>query len=94
MPEQMADVQVTCINKPDRSNTHEAITHLGGPNWRWARADVIASIESGSNAFYTQVNGKRADLGVVKGETGKYVRTYADGYYNNDLLALDECGRP
>jgi hypothetical protein len=87
----MADVQVTCINKPDRNSAHEAITHLGGTNWRWTRADVISSIEARTNTFYTNVNGKRADVGVVKGETGKYVRTYADGYYNNDLLALAEC---
>jgi hypothetical protein len=31
-----------------------------------------------------------SELGVVKGEREKYVRTHADGYYSNDLLALDE----
>jgi hypothetical protein len=37
------------------------------------------------------VNNKRAEIGVVDGQNGKYVRTYADGYYNDNLLALPEC---
>jgi hypothetical protein len=87
----MADAQVTCINKPNRNSSHEAITHLGGNGWRWTRAQVIASIEAGTNTFFTYVNGKRGEIGLVKGPTGSYVRTHADGYYNNDLLALPEC---
>ena len=37
------------------------------------------------------VNGKRANVGVVNGPNGKYVRTYADGVWNDNLLALYEC---
>ncbi|KYK45164.1 hypothetical protein A1D31_11065 [Bradyrhizobium liaoningense] len=87
----MADVQVTCINKQPRDNTHEGITHLGNSTGKWTRQSVIAWIEAGSHTFYTLVNGKRADVGVVQGANGKYVRTYADGYYNDNLLALPEC---
>ncbi len=87
----MADVQVKCINKQPRNDTHEGITHLGGAGWKWTRAEVIASIEGRTNTFYTLVNGKRADVGVVDGPNGKYVRTHADGYYNDNLLALVEC---
>ena len=50
------------------------------------------SINSGSNTFYTLVNGKRAEVGVVNGPNGQYVRTHADGYWNDNLLALPECG--
>ena len=53
---------------------------------------MIESINSGSNTFYTLVNGKRADVGVVNGANGQYVRTHADGYWNDNLLALPECG--
>jgi hypothetical protein len=88
---EMADVQVTCINKQPRNNTHEGITHLGGANWRWTRQQVIDSIESGTNTFYTLVGGKRADVAVVNGPNGKYLRTHADGQWNNNLLALPEC---
>jgi hypothetical protein len=87
----ISDVQVTCINKQPRNNTHEGITHLGGASWKWTRAQVIQSIEDKSNSFFTNVNGKRADVGVVEGSNGKYVRTYADGVWNDNLLALVEC---
>jgi hypothetical protein len=88
----MSDVQVTCINKQPRNNTHEGITHLGGATWKWTRQQVVDSINANTNTFYTLVNGKRADVGVVKGPNGPYVRTYADGVWNDNLLALPECG--
>jgi hypothetical protein len=87
----MADVRVTCINKPHRDSKHEAITHLGGATWRWTRQEVIDSINAKTNTFYTLVNGKRADVGVVDGPNGQYVRTYADRVWNDNLLALPEC---
>src|SRR5262245_29403823 len=87
----MPDVQVRCINKQPRNNPHEGITHLGGAGWKWTREQVIYSIEARNNTFYTHVNGKRADVGVVQGPYGKYVRTHADGQWNDNLLALPEC---
>lgn len=88
----MADVQVTCINKQPRNNPHEGITHLGGATWKWTRQQVIDSIEARTNTFYTAVRSTRADVGVVDGPNGKYVRTYANGVWNDNLLALPECG--
>ncbi len=87
----MADVQVTCINKQPRDNTHEGITHLGGSNWKWPRQRVIDSINAATNTFYTYVDGKRADIAVVNGPNGQYVRTHADGKWTDNLLALNEC---
>jgi hypothetical protein len=89
----MADVHVTCINKRDRNSSNEGITHLGNPTsgWKWTRAEVIASIEAKTNTFFTLVNGNRGDIGVVDGPNGKYVRTYADGKWNDNLLSLSEC---
>lgn len=87
----MADVQVTCINKQPRDNTHAGITHLGGSGWRWTRQQVINSIEARTNTFYTKVGGNRGDIGVVNGPNGKYLRTYADGKWNDNLLSLPEC---
>ncbi len=87
----MADARVTCINKQPRQNPYEGITHLGGPGWRWTRQAVIDSIRAGTNTFYTSVNGNRAEIGVVDGPNGPYLRTYSNGYWNDNLLALDEC---
>jgi len=90
----MADVQVSCINKQPRNDPYEGITHLGGTGgggWKLTRQQVIDSIEAKTNTFYTLVNGNRGDIGVVNGPNGKYVRTYADGKWNDNLLALPEC---
>jgi len=87
----MADVQVTCINKQPRQNPHEGITHVGGSGWRWTTQQVIDSINGKTNTFFTFVGGRRADVGVVNGPNGQYLRTHADGQWNDNLLALSEC---
>jgi hypothetical protein len=92
----MADVQVTCITKPHPLSPHEHITHLGNPQvgWEWTREQVIASIEAGTNTFYVRdpKTGKRSEVGVVRpAGRAPYLRTHADGYWNDNLLALDQC---
>ena len=93
----MADVRVTCINKPDRNSPHEHITHLGGNGWWWTREQVIESIEQRTNTFFVldAGTGKRSEVGVVNpgGGRPKYLRTHADGAWNDNLLALPECRR-
>jgi len=92
----MADVEVTCITKPRPESPHEHITHLGNPRapWKWTREQVIESIEAKSNTFFVldPVSKKRSDIAVVR-PTGQppYVRTYADGTWNNNLLSLNQC---
>ena len=87
----MADVRVTCINKQPRNNPHEGITHLGGANWHWARQQVIDSIQAKTNTLYVQGNGTRSSIGVIQGANGPYLRTFADGVWNDNLLSLPEC---
>lgn len=89
----LMDLQVTCVNKPHRDSPHEHITHLGGNGWRWTLDEVIRRIENRTDTFYTYVGGKRAEVRVRTNPTTgrKYVQTHADGYDNNNLLALDEC---
>ena len=57
----------------------------------WTRQQVVDLIEARTNTFYTLVGSNRAEVGVVDGPNGKYVRTYADGKWNDNLLALPEC---
>jgi hypothetical protein len=87
----MADVQVKCINKQPRNDPYEGITHLGGVGWKWTRQQVVSSIEQKTNTFFTLVDGNRAEVGVVNGAHGKYLRTHADGKWNDNLLSLVEC---
>lgn len=89
----MADAQVTCITKPNRDSPLEHITHLGGTGWKWPREQVIASIEDKSNTFHViDPQGHRSEVGIVNPGNGRarYLRTYADGDWNNNLLALRE----
>lgn len=87
----MADAQVTCINKQPRNNPFEGITHVGGSGWRWTRQEVVDSIRAKTNTFFTLVDGNRGNIGVVDGPAGSYLRTYADGRWNDNLLSLTEC---
>ena len=92
----MADCRITCIVKPDRFSKHEHITHVGNPQvgWKWSREQVIESIDSGTNTFYVQDQNtnERSEVGVVR-ESGKlpYLRTHANGYWNDNLLSLNQC---
>lgn len=93
----MSEFEVNCINKQNRTSQHEHITHIGNTNgqWRLTRESAISRIDAKTDAFYTidRTTGKRAYVGVVR-ETGKapFLRTYADGKWNDNLLAQAECG--
>ncbi len=94
----MADLQVTCITKPNPQSPHEHITHVGNPTanppWKATREEVIQSIDAKTNTFYVidPRNGKRATVGVYR-VTGKapFLRTYTDGDWNDNLLSLNQC---
>ena len=90
----MADAQITCITKqPTHLDPHHGITHLGGSGWRWPKDQVIESIRAKTNTFYTMANGQRAEVGVVDGPSGPYLRTHANGKWTDNLLSLPECPR-
>lgn len=90
-------IQITCVTKPNRYSSHEHITHVGGYGWTKTREQVIREIDNRLNSYFTKdpYTGKIAYVGVVR-EYGKlpYLRTYADGKYNNNLLEMAECPLP
>lgn len=55
---------------------------------------MIASIEDKTNTFFVldSKTGKRSEVGVVyPNGRAPYLRTHADGYWNDNLLALGQC---
>ena len=85
--------QVTCIVKRgNHYNPHERIEKLGNTAEQWMMNEdtMIRKIEGGSS-YYTYVNGKKADIVIATKDGRKYLKTTADGYSPDNLLALAEC---
>jgi len=87
--------EITCINKNDRFNPYERITHVGGGTtkpWKITQTGAIQLIESGEWSFYVHRNGKSVGVIVAVSQYGnKYLKTEADGESPNNLLSLPEC---
>jgi hypothetical protein len=95
----MADVKITCITLSSTNRVHEHITHVGSPDFtpqgsKMTVAQVVDHIEKNTHTFYVQTAATtRANVGVVDPGNGspKFIRTYADKQWNNNLLSLPLC---
>jgi hypothetical protein len=89
--------QVLCINKTNRPNPHERITHIGGINdqgqrWRVTQQEAIEGIENRRWQFYVRVGHRNVPVIVAISPYGnKYIKTEVDGYHPDNLLNLPEC---
>ena len=92
----MKEYLVTCIHKPHHSSAHEHISRIGNSrdNWCMTRESAIRRIDAGDERYFTidARTGQRAYIGVVR-PAGRdpYLRTHADGHWNDNLLAQPEC---
>lgn len=90
------DVEVSCIEKRDRHNTHERIAAIGGVNpdgsrWKMLEDDAIAAIENRRYQFYVIKFGRKVYLIVASHYGRKYLKTEADDFAPNNLLSLVSC---
>jgi hypothetical protein len=87
--------RVTCINKIDRRDPNERITHVGGGTlataWKWTLDEAIAFIDRGG-MLYVEEDGKQTEVFSREGPSGKrYLTTTRDDTKENNLLSLREC---
>ena len=86
-------VQVKCINKRDRPNPHERITHIGGytnSQRRLTQEDAIGKIERREWNFYVTLPVGSRTVWVEVGVSqygNKYLRTEGDDDTRNNLLS-------
>lgn len=91
--------QILCVNKTDRMNPHERITHIGGVNnqgqrWRVSQEEAISAIEQNRWQFHVRAGYRDVRVVVAVSPYGnKYIKTEADEYQPNNLLSLPECPR-
>jgi hypothetical protein len=88
--------RVTCINKNDREDPTERITHVGNEatlitGWRMTLDEAIAFIDRGG-MLYVEESDKQVEVFPVRGPSGRrYLTTRPDDTTKNNLLSLKEC---
>ena len=90
-------LEINCINKDERKNPYERITHIGGgeslmSRWRKPLDEAIADIENGRANYRVGKGLMAVDVVVATSQFGnKYLRTTSDKEEPNNLLNLPEC---
>ena len=70
------------------------ITKLCNSGETWSprsKADAIRDIDNGIHTYYVPWESGRTEIHVVKGATGKYLRTDRDNTSMNNLDDLPDC---
>jgi hypothetical protein len=72
----------------------QSATNIPANRWRMTREEAIRQIDAKEAAYYTidRSTGLKVYIGVVR-EAYKvpFLRTHADGKWNDNLLALADC---
>ncbi len=88
--------QVSCINKRgNHYDPHERIQAIGGVTglYRWKDSEdvAIANVKRDATSYYVSVGGRTVWVIVATHNGREYLKTQADGYSPDNLLALPEC---
>ena len=94
-------IRITCINKSNgyHADPHHAISHLGwiedgtGKTGKNTRLEIWDWIKNQNGVAYVlDARGNKAYVGTRENANGtKYLQTYADKVWTDNLLALPEC---
>lgn len=85
-------LQVTCINKrPSHYDPHERIQAIGGAGWKHTEEQAIRNVTADPNAYVVSAGGRTVRVVVAAHNGRNYLKTEADGYSPDNLLALPEC---
>lgn len=89
----MDEYRIVCVRKPNRQSAHEHITHvrLEGSTDLYTREQIVKWVDDKKYRFFVAENGFKAYVGTRPGPTGKFIQTYADKTWTDNLLSLPEC---
>lgn len=81
--------RITAVHFSETPKTHERIIKVMTDQGPHDVTTVIQVLELFPDSYYVEGGGWTARVGVVSPDLGQpYLRTYADGYYNDNLLSL------
>ena len=91
----MVEFEITATHKDNFNNTHEAISKYRWVQYSTAKGDdtdreiVVRWVEQGIRAYVSDRFGRKVYCSVRTSIRGvKFLQTYADGYYTDNLLSL------
>jgi hypothetical protein len=94
-------IRITCINKSNgyHQDPHHAISHLGwaneenGKTGKNTRLEIYDWIKKENGVAYVRdARNNKATVRTREHANGtKFLQTYADGVWTDNLLALPEC---
>lgn len=86
-------IQITAVHMVGGVR-HEHIAEVqyrqlpNGPMLRASRADMVTYVDQHPNDVIVVHGGRTVTVGAVHETYVAYIRTHADGFYNDNLLAL------